>query len=1241
MGGVAVAGFAGLLVWNLRLRREVEQRTRAQAHSEHRYREMFTKLPVMVVEEDFTAVIHLVERWRQEGVVDLQAHLEADPDLLRQCFRAIRVTGANEAALRFSGGSDVGSLGARMPALYDRELDTALKMELQAIWENRRSVSCEVSVPDVGGRTRQCLMQWTVTGESDERPDWSRVVVAFSDLTELRQAELRLRQSEDRWELAIRGLQLGLWEYDFVTGVAFYSDRWKEILGYETHEIGVDRDELGSRVHPDDREAFGDAMEAHLQGRSLHYRTEVRIRCKDGSYKWVLSRGKALFGPDGRALRIVGALSDVSQRKAAEAAHRLSEERYRRLFEGNPSPMWIYDLETLRFLELNAATERVYGYTREEMLGMTLLDIRPPEEYARLRAVLKNWKLQGGDLSGVWRHVRRDGAILFVVVNAHRHEMEGRTAVLVQAQDVTERHMAEERLRVSEARYRALFESAVEGVYEAIADGSFRAANPAFARMLGYSSPAELLERVRHGAWPFYAKPGRRNDFFEALGGKDTVTDFESEVLCADGTSKWISENVRAIRGSQGELLYLQGFVSDVTQRRQSEVDLRTSEERYRVLFEHSPVAIVEYDYRAVGDWMDDLRIQGVEDLERHFTEHPEELSAALKKVAPVGMNEAVVKLVGARSKQDVIAQLDRIFTAEAGLAKQRAFVAVWQGLNQIEGELTLHALDGTPRLVYYRWWLPVRDGRLDFEWTQLVLVDLTVTKQAEAALAAERERLSVTLRAMAEGVVTTDTSGVVQFINHAAEELVDWKFGGAIGRRIGDVVALRHQKSRAEVVVPVTEALEQHRVIDLPIQTTLLDRQGAAHLIEGRCAPLFDGRGAPIGAVLVIRDIGERARLETEMLRASKLESVGILAGGIAHDFNNILTVVMGNLTLAQLDSQVRATAGKWLQEAERGAMRARDLTQQLLTFAKGGDPVRSAVRLPEVVRESAAFALHGSKVSCEFETEPALWPADADKGQIGQVVQNLVINAVQAMPEGGRIQIQLRNFTGRPDRSEGATAGEGRFVCIKISDTGQGIRADHLARIFDPYFTTKQSGSGLGLATVYSIIRKHQGHIEVESEIGKGTTFRFWLPAARVEPPVELAAGALPGGLSGRVLFMDDEETIRRMAQALLARLGFEVVTVSDGAAAVSTYAAAMKSGRPFTVVVMDLTVPGGMGGRQAMEELLKVDARVRAIVSSGYSSDPVLANHKAHGFRGVVAKPYRLGDLAKVMRAVIDGG
>ncbi len=323
-------------------------------------------------------------------------------------------------------------------------------------------------------------------------------------------------------------------------------------------------------------------------------------------------------------------------------------------------------------------------------------------------------------------------------------------------------------------------------------------------------------------------------------------------------------------------------------------------------------------------------------------------------------------------------------------------------------------------------------------------------------------------------------------------------------------------------------------------------------------------------------------------------------------------------------------------MREAERGTTRARELTQQLLTFAKGGEPVRSAVLLSELVREAAEFALHGASVRCEFDLADDVRPADADKGQIGQVVQNLVINAVQAMPEGGVIRLSLHNEKLSADAVPPLPAGD--YLRMEIADTGCGIVPGNLARVFEPFFTTKELGTGLGLATVYSIVQKHQGHIRVESEPGRGTTFRIWLPAARTEPKPTVVTSSPFERLTGRVLFMDDEEPIRVMTCALLTRLGLEVTATCDGDEAVKQFAHAHASGQPFDAVIVDLTVPGGKGGAAAMSEILKLDPDARGIVSSGYSSDPIMADFRAHGFRGSVPKPYKVTDFARTLRAVL---
>ena len=379
-------------------------------------------------------------------------------------------------------------------------------------------------------------------------------------------------------------------------------------------------------------------------------------------------------------------------------------------------------------------------------------------------------------------------------------------------------------------------------------------------------------------------------------------------------------------------------------------------------------------------------------------------------------------------------------------------------------------------------------------------------------------------------------------------------------------------------------------------------------------------------------------SHLEAELQRATRLEALGLLAGGIAHDFNNLLTVIIGNLSMASLGNPLDSGTSAHISTASRATLRARDLTQQLLTFAKGGSPVRTALSLTDLVEEVADFVLRGTGIDCDFSHATDLWPAHADKAQISQVVQNLVINAIQAMPDGGHIRIELRNET------IGTTASRilapGRYLKMAISDTGTGIPPEVLPRIFDPYFTTKKTGNGIGLATVFSIVRKHGGHITVESTLGVGTTFILHLPASEEAPataqPRRLTVDT--ASLSGRVLLMDDEPEIRSLAGQMMQHLGLEVHCAADGAAAAAEYARALRDGRRYDIVILDLTVPGGRGGLQALRLLRESDPDVCAVVSSGYSEDEVMAAYHKHGFRAMVTKPYGIEDLARALRPLL---
>ncbi|NOX25923.1 MAG: response regulator [Deltaproteobacteria bacterium] len=513
--------------------------------------------------------------------------------------------------------------------------------------------------------------------------------------------------------------------------------------------------------------------------------------------------------------------------------------------------------------------------------------------------------------------------------------------------------------------------------------------------------------------------------------------------------------------------------------------------------------------------------------------------------------------------------------------------------------------------------------------------------RQAQQDLAEEKERLIVTLRSIGDGVITADTSGRVVLLNKVAEQLTGWTLEEAAGQPLEEVFNIINDQTGERCETPFAKVIASGQVVGLANHTSLIARDGRRSSLADSGAPIFDADSNIIGVVIVFRDVTEQIITAKELLKVKKLESIGVLAGGIAHDFNNIIMAIMGNINLALFDDSLSDRTKGLLSEAEKAMMRAKDLTQQLLTFSRGGAPIKAAASLEAVIMDSANFVLHGDKVACRYAIADDLWLADIDKGQISQVIQNIVINAAHAMPKGGIINIGCENVpAGSADIPLGARDGD--FVKVVIADSGVGIPVDVLERIFDPYFTTKQKGSGLGLAISQSIIGKHGGHILAESRAGIGSSFSIYLPAseklaaaARSLPDV---AAAVAAPAKARILIMDDDELVRNVAGAMLCQLGHEVELVADGEEAVRVYGQAQESGGKFDLVLMDLTIPGGMGGKEAVRGILDLDPAARVIVSSGYSNDPVLASFAEYGFCAAIVKPYRLQEMAVVIGPIL---
>ncbi len=1085
-------------------------------------------------------------------------------------------------------------------------------------------------------------------------PNQWDLVGIITDITARRDAEAAQQASEGRLHELLTRADCLLWE-----GTAeFTADSWKWNFNIQPSMLCQ---QLYGSVQPPPNSGL-------WRGFNIPEWDEMNRRCRtamtegvpayeqifhiikpDGSVLWI-QESVTIKSLGAQRFSLVGVATDITAQRTAEIARRASEEQLGQLMGHANCMLWQADVTRdaannyhwAWFVPKSELYRRIVGEDPniKPIMPWGQLNVPEHEQLHLCSSQAMSQNLPGYEqkfrvLVGseyLWMHEQ----VSIVPLGSDHWKLSG---IVI---DITENRRAEEARQASAAQLGKLLDVVDCMVWDAVVtpkeDGSlawdhFMPRSALYRRIFGDTAEVRLLWHTKNV--PELKEMDARAEAAIHSHASGYVNEFR--VILPEGII-WLREDVTITYQPSGQLRMV-GVVTDISARRVAEQSVRDSEQRYRTLFQHTPVAIIEADFTPVGRWLEQVRTEGVQDISAWFAADPTRVEKGASLVQLTNINETALTLFGAKTALALRRRRHLLETPDSLRVIRSAFIALWEGRNALEAELMMHDVQGGRRYMNMRWWIGRNETGIDLTQTVMVYIDLTELKKAEAALAGEKERLAVTLRAMTEGVITTDEIGRILFINPAASSLTQWDAETAIGRLISEVCIFQNIRDGATVEVPIARVAQGDVVINLPPQTRLVTPDGTHRIVEGCCAPIHSAASAVIGAVLVFRDVTEHERLEQELVRATRLESVGVLAGGIAHDFNNILTAVMGNIALGMLDVPADSPTGISLRAAEKASLRARDLTHQLLTFAKGGEPVREAVQLDSIVREMTIFALHGSQVKAVYDLAPRLWPADADKGQIGRVVQNLVINSMQAMPTGGTLRVSASNERVRGLTRPGLVPGD--YILIVITDTGEGIPPENLARIFDPYFTTKKTGSGLGLAAVYSIIKKHRGHVEVESQIGQGTAFRIWLPALHekaeqtaTRPPISSTA------MTGRVLFMDDDEIIRAMATKLLRRFGLDVVCAADGAEMVEKYRAASGEGRPFAIVVMDLTVPGGMGGLPALGKLKEFDPKVKAIVSSGYSSDPVLANYREHGFCAVISKPYDIHDFSRVLREALAG-
>jgi PAS domain S-box-containing protein len=765
----------------------------------------------------------------------------------------------------------------------------------------------------------------------------------------------------------------------------------------------------------------------------------------------------------------------------------------------------------------------------------------------------------------------------------------------------SERKISENLLRESEKKYHLLVNNSSDIIYTLTPDGIFTYVSPSWTTLLGHPVTQVIGQPFQPFVHPddvplcmsFLQKvivTGQRQD------------GVEYRVRHMNGTWRWHTSSAAPAKNEAGTVISYQATSRDITEIKKTKELLQESQQL---------VHLGSFEVNLITrTWTATQEIYTIFGIDHTYPNTIEWWSWIIHPASQEMFFEYLSRVIAEKTSFNREFEIIRINDR-----KERWVHGL--GILEYDSQLTPVRLIGT-------------------------IQDITDQKRNKEILYAERERLAIILNSISEGVISTDTKGIIVTINPLAEVMTGWKSDEARGRSLPTVFTIVNELTREPCGNPVEMPLLNGEEIEIGNNVCLIakDKQ-TEKIVSGSVTALKDSENHIMGSVLFFKDITQKQKLNAAMIRTQKLESLGVLAGGIAHDFNNLLCGIFGYLDMAKvsLEADMPDKCKDSIAKASGVFERAKGLTQQLLTFAQGGTPKTCTLQLKPIIEKNARFVLSGSNIICNFDIPDSLWPCDVDENQFGQVIDNIVINAMQAMPVGGTINLTAKNLAIEPAGNV-AIPHQGNFVLIIIQDTGIGIPTEMIAKIFDPFFSTKQTGQGLGLATVYSIVTRHNGWIDVESTPGKGTTFMLYIPASRHEAIKHVKSAPVKHGGSGTIVVMDDEEYVRDILSGMLSSMGYTVKLSSNNDEAIALVKNELAMKQPICAAILDLTIPGGIGGKDTLVALLKIDPNIIAIASSGYSNDPVMAAPLSYGFKGKLNKPYTRQDLVDVLAKVFGG-
>ncbi len=876
-----------------------------------------------------------------------------------------------------------------------------------------------------------------------------------------------------------------------------------------------------------------------------------------------------------------------------------SEEGFRAFLENSPDAIVLIYNNVI--IDCNKkALDMIGSESREWLLYKHISDISPIRQPDGSLSSQKQHEIfssvmDTGNAMFEWLHKKTSGDLLPVEISLTLITFHGKHIYFAIWRDITRRKKTEEALRESEETARLLIDATDEAIFLVNKNGSIISANSRFAKNHG-SDVSELINKNVFDCFTDDTSRKIKKMIHDAVRERKTIR-FENE----DNTS-WYEINIYPINDEMDNISKVAVFMKDITSERRYEEALRESEKKYRQIVDTANEGIL-----AVNE---DLRITLVNRQTQKMTGYIEE------------------EMIG-RTLVDFIYHEDR---QEYERRTQHRI----QGKAQ-QYELRLRKKDGSILWVIVSA-SPIFDARNRFRGSIALFTDITERKTIEEEIRESEERYRTAIEHSNDGVVILQGDSFI-YVN---QKFVDMFGFNSPDEVIGRQQSLTVHPDDADLVATMNAKRQMGEDVPQQYEFKGKRKDGSGIYLEvSATTTQYLGQTVTLA---YLRDITSRKFMENELLNSRKLESIGHLAGGIAHDFNNLLMSMLGYISLAKmyLNSDVSKASEK-LSEAEKTIDNAKDLTVQLLTFSRGGSPVKKVIRIEQIIKDSAKISLSGSRIKCRYVFQEHLWPVKGDGSQLKQVIHHLVLNAREAMPNNGTITFSARNS--KVEQGDKSMLQLGDYVEISIADNGKGIEKEHLSQVFDPYFTTKdfgpQKGMGLGLAVCYSIIKKHGGYIEVESAVNEGTTFKFYLPAEKQQAARADKKHPHGDAKNLKVLIADDEETVLKTTSMLLSHLGHAVSSVIDSNEVADIYRRSKESNDPFDVVILDLVSPNGPGGAQVLEELLKIDPSVCALLSSGYANDPYIIDHAKYGFKGVLLKPYRIEELVEMLKKVKKKG